>query len=98
MEKIICSAIYLPEYSTPVHGPKNITSGLVMCGRRHHDIISQFVALTGTSLPAMHEQGFITTENRFVGREEACDIAYNADQIKDKSGKYGLELYSEEIY
>lgn len=39
-------------------------------------------------------QGFLTTKNRFVTREEAAEIAYSAGQISSPKE----ELYSEDIY
>ncbi|MFA5174762.1 MAG: hypothetical protein WC438_06290 [Candidatus Pacearchaeota archaeon] len=41
-----------------------------------------------------YEQGFITTENRFVLRKEAADIAFKTGQIKEKID----DLYSENLY
>lgn len=97
-EYILCAAIWFPEYKTPTHGPKNIGNGVVMCGRRHPDIIGTHTSLTGTSLPAAHIQGFLTNKNRFVEREEAFRIASAAQQ--GKAAGIGLrdELYSEDLY
>lgn len=81
-EYILCAAIWFPEYKTPTHGPKNIGNGVVMCGRRHPDIIGTHASLTGTSLPAAHIQGFLTSENRFVERNEGLKIALLAGQGK----------------
>lgn len=39
-------------------------------------------------------QGFLTTQNRFVDREEAAKIAYSAGQIASPKTK----LYSEDLY
>jgi len=44
------------------------------------------------------EQGFMTTENRFVDREEACKIAKEAKQIIDIEHFEGTELFSEDLY
>ena len=86
-EKILCAAIWFPEYhKRPTHGPKNVDSGIVLCGRRHPDVIGQWAALTGTSLPAAHLQGFLTSDNRFVDRVEGLIIAVQALQGK----RYGL--------
>lgn len=98
-EKILCSAIWFKSMSTPVHGPKNIEHGLVICGRRHHDCISTITTLTNLK---MHElgrsvQGFLTDQNRFVDREEAVKIAMESGQIEES--KYNEKcLYSEDIY
>jgi len=44
------------------------------------------------------EQGFITSQNRFVNREEALMIALDNNQVIDKSEIRGNRLYSEDLY
>jgi hypothetical protein len=39
-------------------------------------------------------QGFVTNSNRFVGREEAAQIAFDSGQIK----QHTITLYSEDLY
>lgn len=39
-------------------------------------------------------QGFLTTQNRFVDRKEAAEIAYSSGQIASPKA----ELYSEDLY
>ena len=46
---------------------------------RHHDLI-RGMALAGHSAPVGGEQGFITSEGRFVSREEAGVLAFSAGQ------------------
>lgn len=41
-----------------------------------------------------HEQGFVTSTGRFVGREEAASIAFAAGQIdRHKSGLFSEDLW-----
>ncbi len=99
-EYIICSAIHYPNHTTQsVHKPKNIQSGLVLCGRRHHNIIIIYHELTGLKTGEGTIQGFLTSKDRFVTREEAVPIALAANQIpfnRDVLDK--KQLYSEDIY
>ena len=98
MEYILCSAIHFDDGQEYVHQPKNITSGFVLCGFRHGNVFAQ----TGTKvfdrqnkMKILEEtQGFLTSKNRFVGRKEASEIAWNSNQIK----QYKDELFSEDIY
>ena len=97
-EYIICSAIwYKSQLWKPVYQVKNIDYGLVLCGRRHHNIIEIAKLLGGISTKDNTEQGFLTNTDRFVDRREAYDIAVAANQIINKY-KTNNELYSEDIY
>lgn len=92
-EYILCAAICYDDGLYHIHQPFNISSGYVMCGRRHHNIINLHFILTGLAT-TVEKQGFLTSKDRFVTREEAATIAYNADQIE----KPKKELFSEDIY
>jgi hypothetical protein len=99
LERILCSAIHYPEENTAVHKPRNITEGIVLCGFRHSDVIGQFSALTGRRTNIVpHTQGFLTSKNRFVNREEALEIAEKAGQIPETVEIRGGRLYSEDLY
>lgn len=85
--------------------PKNIDEGIVLCGHRHGVIFQQFrffaTDVLKLDVAGRHsleiyekEQGFLTNYNRFVGREEAAEIALFAGQIK----KPIKTLYSEDLY
>lgn len=96
-EVILCSAIWLKElHPRAVHRPKNTPGGVVLCGFRHSDIISQIVAMSGKSLYSFgdHVQGFLTNKNRFVDRLEGADI------FKSNGGKlrHSTKLFSEDLY
>lgn len=94
-EYILCAANYYNDGKEYVHQPKNITVGYVVCGRRHHNIISLLGQVFDTN--SRHcEQGFLTNTDRFVDRIEAMEIATKAGQVnntrKDKL------LFSEDLY
>ena len=63
---------------------------------RHHDVIAK-MSLHGWRPPDMHDQGFLTSANRFVDRREAYRIAEAAGQIKSHSGPEGV-LFSEDMW
>lgn len=99
IEYIICAAIHYPDIPVKLkHNPNNIQTGVVLCGRRHHNIIE----LASISIPRLLTltsiQGFITSHNRFVDRIEALNIAKQADQIVDTGQIKGSQLYSEDLY
>lgn len=109
MEKILCAAIWYKNIEPrAVHRPKNTPGGVVLCGYRHGNVISQVVALTNKKHHELGEsvQGFLTNENRFVDRKEGAVIAYNAFQVNDRRRWYEMtdqdwknrELYSEDLY
>ena len=100
-EYILCAANHYDDGEKQIHGPKNIESGFVICGRRHHNCISLFAKMVGfpydengLKLMNTEEQGFLTNTDRFVSREEAAKIAFNAGQIKKETNR----LFSEDLY
>ena len=91
-EIVICSAIKTGD-------------GLIIRGHRHCDCFHNFSERPNPSLKvyreslAMTEQGFITSRNRFVGREEALKIQILAGKkSNDPHGYRGEILYSEDLY
>ena len=94
-EYIICAAMHWKNNKHYDHQPKNIKSGLVVCGRRHCNC---FVILKeiqpDLSYKTQIDQGFLTNTNRFVNRKEAAKIAYVCDQIKEENNC----LMSEDLY
>lgn len=100
-EYILCAANHYDDGKEMVHGPKNIESGFVICGRRHHNCISIFAKMVGFpyddnghALMRTERQGFLTNTDRFVEREEAAQIAFEAGQIK----QHKIVLFSEDLY
>jgi hypothetical protein len=80
---IMCSAIYYDDDVKYPHQPRNIESGIVVCGRRHHNCITTMARVfkDGVYKRGMI-QGFLTSDDKFVTREEAYDIAKEANQLK----------------
>lgn len=100
-EYILCAANHYDDGKEMVHGPKNIESGFVICGRRHHNCISMFAKMVGFpydenahALMRTERQGFLTNTDRFVEREEAAQIAFEAGQI----AQHKIVLFSEDLY
>lgn len=95
---IICAAIHVNNDKTYQQQPKNITSGYVVCGRRHcNAIITNFLIEAGIVEnidKTIIEQGFMTSDDLFVSRKEAAKIAYKAGQIEREV----KTLISEELY
>lgn len=105
-ERIICAAVWYKELELkkeiPEHTylPKNILKGIVFCGHRHGQCIYSKCAITGLkdSESGENEQGFLTSHNRFVSREEALKIALKENQVIDLSQVRGDRLFSEDLY
>lgn len=60
-------------------------NGVIICGHRHGDCYDIITSLLGeiesSKLPDRDHQGFLTSLNRYVNREEAWIIAKNNNQI-----------------
>lgn len=107
MTRIICSAIWFQDNKKHCHQPRNIQSGFVVCGRRHHNCfstISVILSLTGDEDILRQDkiktvQGFLTSEDEFVTRQEAFIIAKEAGQIKENAElRISGKLFSEDIF
>lgn len=104
MTRILCAAIWYKELPLIIpdvlkirgFAPYNIDEGIVFCGWRHPNCIYQKVAVTGLkdSESGENVQGFLTSDNRFVDREEGAIIAYESGQIKEQKKR----LHSEDLY
>jgi hypothetical protein len=97
-ECILCAAIWFKEVNPrATHRPINTPGGVVLCGFRHGDIISQVLPLTEQRQFELgeHIQGFLTNKNRFVDREEGAEIFIaGGGTLKYSETK----LYSEDLY
>lgn len=71
--------------------------GVVYTGPHHHQIIRYMVALPLGIKTVKGVQGFITSANRFVGREEAVGVAAKAGQIEHLS-ELPHGLFSEQLW
>lgn len=105
-ERIICAAVWYKEMQIKkevpfkIMNPKNCPTGVVFCGHRHGQCIYTKWALTGLrdTESGENEQGFLTSKNRFVNREEALIIALRENQIMNKKKIRGNKLFSEDLY
>jgi hypothetical protein len=100
-EYILCAAVWYKELELKKgiqrhSNPKNCLIGLVFSGHRHGQCIYSKFAITGLkdNESGENEQGFLTSKNRFVSREEAAQIAFDTGQIKQST----TSLYSEDLY
>lgn len=92
---ILCAAIWFDDGIERIHQPKNIKTGIVICGRRHHNCFNIPSELLGNKLKTNKTvQGFITSDDLFVDRTEAAVIALRAGQIEKEVTK----LFSEDLY
>ena len=106
IERIICAANFYQDGKKRTFRPTNIEEGLVICGHRHHNCIQLFAELVGfpysVEAQKLHNTeiiGFLTSKNRFVGRNEAAKIARDAGQVNWTMVDWEqVMLYSEDIY
>lgn len=62
---------------------------------RHGDILKLMAGVRVDRLPIQpEEQGFLTSEGRFVDRKEAMRIAFDAGQIEEQKS----ELFTEDLW
>jgi hypothetical protein len=106
-ERIICAAVWYKELESQypsmpkgVYLPKNLDRGIVFSGWRHGQCIYTKCAITGLkdSESGDNEQGFLTSKNRFVSREEGLKIALREGQVLDPNQIRGGRLFSEDLY
>lgn len=104
-EFILCAAIHFKNGAPTT--VKGVESGVVVCGRRHADCYAALQGIIGevdpSTLPDRDDQGFLTSFNRYVGREEGFNIAKANGQILRISPLYGEDqqnriLASEDLY
>ena len=97
-EYIICAAIWINNETQYVHQPNNISSGYVVCGQRHHNCFMTVSIIRGEDIKKSDYghviQGFLTSDNRFLNRKEAGELAFNAGQIETETDC----LFSEDLY
>jgi len=108
-ERILCAAIWYKGLTTAHNNCRNIDRGVVLCGYGHANVIGQLSATAnlrtvarGPESVGEYEDGFLTSDNRFVSREEAFEIAKRQGQIFGRDGKGTPHsegyLFSEDLY
>lgn len=93
-EHILCAAIHFDDGVRYLHQPKNIETGVVVCGRRHHNVIYNWAQISEGKTRREDIQGFLTSKDRFVDRKEAGAIAFSVGQISEDTDC----LFSEDLY
>lgn len=69
--------------------------GKIWTGKRHHNVIKKIVDECGMqAAPILGEQGFVTDCGKFLSREEAAKVAFEAGQIPLRRAI----LFSEDLY
>ena len=96
LEYILCAAIHYKVRDSLVHRPSNVENGIVICGWRHHNCI-EIASRIGINKEE-HVQGFLTSKNRFLTREEARTFAIEVDQIFADETFHKDMLFSEDLY
>ena len=105
-ERITCSAVWYKELPDSVFKPVNVDKGIVVCGHRHAnciDIVKSLSELRSVQFApdgvGESIQGFMTSENRFVDRLEAAEIAVKAGQVyRNFLSNPLIGLFSEDLY
>ena len=80
METILTAAIHYKNDDEYAFQPKNIETGFILCGYSHASI-DHIVNIIFAKQKFDKTEGFLTSKNRFVSRQEASEIAYKAGQI-----------------
>ena len=107
-EYILCAAIWYLDIpikkelpSGAMIRPVNCDRGLVFCGHRHAQCMYTMTSLTGLrtceigeDCSGEHIQGFLTSKNRFVDREEGAKIHRENGHQTDFENR----LFSEDLY
>ena len=96
-EYVICAAVWFKDGKKHVHQPKNVHEGFVVCGRRHHNCFYMASVCIGegySEIKGSCVQGFLTSKDIFLNREEAGKMAFEQNQITELTDC----LFSEDLY
>lgn len=98
-EIVICAAIWVQDGKKRPCQPTNIPSGTVFCGLKPPPSILSQLAAYGIAHKNRSVQGFLTSKNRFLTREEASELvkSNNQEMVVDRSA-IREQLYSEDLY
>lgn len=102
-EYILCAANWYPDLEfphaidklSPIYWlPQNCDRGVVFSGRHHLQCMYQCYQVFGIVQADVDEyQGFLTSHNRWVTRDEAGQLAFEAGQIPKPK-----HLFSEDLW
>jgi len=97
VEYVMCAANWINDGKDYHYQPYNIDKGIVFCGWRHPCIFHQYgnnaywISFRETEM-----QGFLTTKNRFLTRDEALELVKTNGQLKGNI--IGGVLTSEDLW
>jgi len=83
-EYILCAAVWYKDGIVYKEQPRNVSTGIVVSGRRHNNCLMILQQLKSDFDPNLIERkdfGFLTSFDRYVDREEGFIIAYKQKQI-----------------
>lgn len=78
------------------HAAVKAIDGQIFIGKQHADCFHKAHNIKYKMSKKAEDQGFMTSEGRYVGRAEAHEIALNAGQID--CGLSGYILFSEDLW
>jgi len=96
-EFVMCAANYHDDGIDYIFKPFNIDKGFVVCGWRHPSC-GEVYSIMNTDEPYWGDcvQGFLTTKNRFLNRENALELVQSNGQLLVPI--IGSELTSEDLW
>jgi len=103
-EYILCAANHYDDGLKYDHQPRNIQQGFVITGRRHHNCILTFSVIAKLKDPEGMKklpciQGFLTSKDRFLNRQDSYDLAITCGQLKGEAiKKVRTVLMSEDLW
>lgn len=96
-EYVMCAANYYDDNKDHSFQPYNIDKGFVICGWRHPCVGQSYLAANSEAKRWDNcEQGFLTTKNRFLNREDALVLVIETGQHNGKI--LGGVLTSEDLW
>lgn len=96
---ILAAAIwYLDNYIKHENQPLNIKYGIVLAGRRHNSCYSILKMINSNFNSDDVISGFITSNNLFLIRSDAAQMAWNAKQLLPHITECPTYLISEMLY
>lgn len=97
IEYVMCAANYYNDGKDHMFQPYNIDKGFIVCGWRHSCCGMTYLALNKEAKCWDNcEQGFLTTKNRFLNREDALKLVKETGQLKGNI--MGGVLTSEDLW
>lgn len=78
------------------HAAVKSKCGMIFLGKSHSDCIKKMTNLNIKPSPKADDQGFVTSNGRYVNRVEAATIAVNSGQVEHgKTVLFSEDLWSE---